>query len=108
MASLSWCTHCLPELISPVLGVIIGALIVSYATWPWVFYTTAIIALFIAITCSFLIPSPHPQNKHNRSERFRRLDLSGSMLLMGKRCASMVDYAPLIRAKLLWYSLSSQ
>ncbi|KAI9461385.1 major facilitator superfamily domain-containing protein [Boletus coccyginus] len=73
---------CLPDLISPVLGVIIGALIISYATWPWVFYTIAIVALFIAITCTFLIPNPHPQNNHCRSERFRRLDLFGSMLLM--------------------------
>jgi len=108
MASLSWYTRRLPDIFSPVLGVIIGAVIVSYASWPWIFYVTAIVALLVATACTFLIPNPHRQNKHSQLEQFRRLDMSGSTLLIGKRCARMVDHILLIRAKLLWYSLSLQ
>jgi len=91
MASLSWCTRRLPDLFSPVLGVIIGAVIVSYATWPWIFYATAIVALLVAIACTFLIPNPHRQNKYSQLEQFRRLDMAGSTLLIGKHCKSMED-----------------
>ncbi|KAF8554325.1 MFS general substrate transporter [Imleria badia] len=66
-----------------VLGLIIGALIIYYATWPWIFYITAILALFIAIACTFLIPHPYrPQDKYNQQEQFRRLDISGASLLV--------------------------
>lgn len=92
MASLSWRTHHIPDLISLVFGEIIGALFISYATWPWVFYTSAIVALLIAITCTFLIPSlHHPQNKHSQSKQFRRLDVSGCSLLVGKCCTSLAS-----------------
>ncbi|KAI9461387.1 major facilitator superfamily domain-containing protein [Boletus coccyginus] len=68
--------------IGNVLGVIIGALIVSYVTWPWIFYATAIVALLVAIASTFLIPNPHRQNKYSQLEQFRRLDMAGSMLLI--------------------------
>ncbi|KAI9461390.1 major facilitator superfamily domain-containing protein [Boletus coccyginus] len=68
--------------IGNVFGVIVGALIVSYVTWPWIFYATAIVALLVAIACTFLIPNPHRQNKYSQLEQFRRLDMAGSTLLI--------------------------
>lgn len=42
-------------------------------------------ALLVAVACIFLIPHPRLQNKRSQLERSRRLDLSGSTLLIGKR-----------------------
>ncbi|KAG8734428.1 hypothetical protein FRC12_018535, partial [Ceratobasidium sp. 428] len=43
--------------IGNILGTIIGALFVQYASWRWVFWIIAVVALPIAIACIFLIPT---------------------------------------------------
>jgi predicted MFS family arabinose efflux permease len=42
---------------SLVLGLIIGAVLIQYASWPWIFYVTAILAIPIATACILLIPT---------------------------------------------------
>ncbi|KAG8727443.1 hypothetical protein FRC12_022496 [Ceratobasidium sp. 428] len=43
--------------IGNILGTIIGAVFVQYASWRWVFWIIAVIALPIAVACIFLIPT---------------------------------------------------
>ncbi|KAG6858922.1 hypothetical protein C0995_012888, partial [Termitomyces sp. Mi166 len=68
-----------------VIGLIIGALIVTYSSWPWVFYTFAIIGA--ALVIAVMILSPSPQRAHvsalDKARRFHRLDLAGVFLLTG-------------------------
>ncbi|KAN0078474.1 Major facilitator superfamily domain containing protein [Tylopilus felleus] len=69
--------------LASVLGVVIGALMISYATWPWIFYVAAILSLFTAVTCTFLVPHPYrPQHKYTQLEQIQRLDAPGGLLLM--------------------------
>ena len=42
-----------------VLGLIIGGIFVQFASWPWVFWFVALVALPISAICCFLVPSPH-------------------------------------------------
>ncbi|KAH7886565.1 MFS general substrate transporter, partial [Phlebopus sp. FC_14] len=64
-----------------VLGVVIGALFISYATWPWVFWMVAIVAMIIAASCTILIPNPGYKKVGSSMDRFRRLDVSGGSIL---------------------------
>ncbi|KXN81299.1 hypothetical protein AN958_05215 [Leucoagaricus sp. SymC.cos] len=69
-----------------VIGLIIGALIVSYASWPWVFYLFSILGFMLAIVVFVLAPSPHRPHVSalEKALRFKRLDLLGvSMLTSG-------------------------
>lgn len=44
-----------------ILGVIIGALLVEYTSWRWIFWLVAIVGVGIAAVCLFLIPTvPRP------------------------------------------------
>ncbi|TFK61364.1 MFS general substrate transporter [Pluteus cervinus] len=42
--------------IGNVLGVVIGALFVSFASWPWVFWFISIMAFLVFFSCAVLIP----------------------------------------------------
>ncbi|KAJ7179684.1 MFS general substrate transporter [Mycena filopes] len=64
-----------------VIGLVIGALIVTYASWPWVFYLFSILGFFLAIAVFVLAPSPHRPRIVTRASRFQRLDLIGVSLL---------------------------
>ncbi|KAF8636098.1 hypothetical protein AX17_003803 [Amanita inopinata Kibby_2008] len=69
--------------IGNVVGLIIGSLLVTYVSWPWVFYFTAIVALFISISILVLVPSvqrPH-MTVVEKAIRFKRLDLGGVSVL---------------------------
>lgn len=92
--NLSWRTRHFPNpSLTVVLGLMVGALIVSYTTWPWIFYITAILALLIAITCTTLIPHTYrPQNKYTQLEQFRRLDIFGTSLLIGEPRMGLANY----------------
>jgi MFS family permease len=72
--------------ITAVTGLIIGALFVSYATWPWVFYFMSIVGFFLAIGVAILSPSPQrpPATIAEKALRFRRLDLVGVSILTGE------------------------
>ncbi|KAF8154860.1 major facilitator superfamily domain-containing protein [Crassisporium funariophilum] len=64
-----------------VIGLIIGALFVSFASWPWVFYFSAIVSTVITLSIVLLVPNIQRTSSHeSRAEkllRFKRLDLVG-------------------------------
>ncbi|KAJ7499582.1 MFS general substrate transporter [Mycena latifolia] len=69
-----------------VIGLMIGALIVTYASWPWVFYLFSILGFVLAIVVFVLAPSPDRPHisAMDKAKRFKRLDLLGvSMLTVG-------------------------
>ncbi|KAJ3515160.1 hypothetical protein NLJ89_g1938 [Agrocybe chaxingu] len=73
-----------------VIGLIIGALFVSYASWPWVFYFSAIVSTVITVALFILVPNiqrtgPH-ESRAAKFLRFKRLDLVG----VGTFTASLV------------------
>ncbi|KAJ7581366.1 MFS general substrate transporter [Mycena floridula] len=68
--------------IGNILGLFIGALLVTFATWPWVFFFVAIVGILSALVTFLLIPrdmldhhSSHPISK------FKRLDPVGVTIL---------------------------
>ncbi|KAF8067698.1 major facilitator superfamily domain-containing protein [Lyophyllum atratum] len=69
--------------IGNVIGLIIGALIVSYSSWPWVFYTFAILGAVLVVMVMILSPSPRRAHVSalEKARRFKRLDLTGVFLL---------------------------
>lgn len=68
-----------------VLGLIIGAIFVEFASWHWVFWFVAIVALPIASICIFLVPTPKriPSPLETRASRIESLDLPGVSVLTG-------------------------
>ncbi|KAJ7174284.1 MFS general substrate transporter [Mycena filopes] len=66
---------------TPLIGLVIGALIVTYASWPWVFYLFSILGFFLAVVVFVLAPSPHRPRIVTTASRFQRLDLIGVSLL---------------------------
>ncbi|OCH86704.1 MFS general substrate transporter [Obba rivulosa] len=64
-----------------VLGLIIGALFVSFASWPWVFYFSTIVSVLITSSIVILVPNiRRTKEGESRAEkllRFKRLDLIG-------------------------------
>ncbi|KAJ7661576.1 major facilitator superfamily domain-containing protein [Mycena polygramma] len=62
-----------------VLGLVIGALFVGLASWPWVFYFSAIVSAVIALSAVVLVPKLQrtAESKAEQLLRFRRLDLLG-------------------------------
>ncbi|KZT12694.1 major facilitator superfamily MFS-1 [Laetiporus sulphureus 93-53] len=68
--------------IGMVLGLIIGALFVSYTSWPWVFYFSSIVSGVITLSILLLVPniSRTGHTKESRTARvlrFKRLDIIG-------------------------------
>jgi MFS family permease len=64
---------------------VIGALIVTFASWPWVFYLFSILGFMLAIVVFTLAPSPHRPHISalDKAKRFKMLDLSGVSMLTG-------------------------
>ncbi|CCM02246.1 uncharacterized protein FIBRA_04327 [Fibroporia radiculosa] len=69
------------------LGLIIGALLVTYTSWPWVFYFSAIISGFIAFWIVLFVPNSlrpsdgmHAESRVSKMLKFKRLDLFGVVL----------------------------
>jgi MFS family permease len=54
---------------SAVLGTIIGALLVQYTSWRWIFWMIALIAVPISILCIVLIPKT-PKKSGNKKAKF--------------------------------------
>ena len=71
-----------------VLGLIIGALLVQYTTWQWIFYFTAIMGSTIGIACFILIPN---SNKPVSKARF---DFFGIGTLSCERSSYLDLYDP--------------
>ncbi|KAH9475978.1 Major facilitator superfamily multidrug transporter mfsC [Psilocybe cubensis] len=65
------------------LGLVIGALLTSFASWPWVFYFMSILGILESIAVFFLCP-PIARPKSSaleKAKRFRRLDVFGVSLV---------------------------
>lgn len=69
-----------------VLGLFIGAVLVEYASYHWVFWSVAIVAIPVALGCLFVIP-PEAARSRNESDRhsakWKSLDLIGILILTG-------------------------
>ncbi|KAF9815241.1 hypothetical protein IEO21_04688 [Rhodonia placenta] len=63
-----------------VLGLIIGAIFVQYASWSWVFWFVAMVAFPIAIICFLLVP-PQEEVVHVEGARWKSLDIGGVSIL---------------------------
>ncbi|KAI0366484.1 MFS general substrate transporter [Pilatotrama ljubarskyi] len=66
-----------------VLGLTIGAIFVQFASWSWVFWFVALIALPIAASCILLIPTQEPrlEDVDRKEARWRSLDIIGVSIL---------------------------
>jgi MFS family permease len=66
-----------------VLGLFIGALFVQYASWRWVFWFAALIAVPLAGLCAWLVPpqTVTEDRAQPAREKLRRLDLPGVSML---------------------------
>ncbi|KAK7037594.1 hypothetical protein VNI00_011086 [Paramarasmius palmivorus] len=69
--------------IGNVIGLLLGAMIVTISTWPWVFYSFAMISAIIFVGVAVLTPSPRRRHVSaiEKAKRFRRLDLVGVTIL---------------------------
>ena len=70
-----------------VLGLIIGAIFVQFASWSWVFWFVALVCMPIATLCIFLIPKQesHPDDVAARNgARWKSLDIMGVSILTGR------------------------
>ena len=65
--------------IGNVLGLIIGGILVQYATWSWIFWFVAFIGIGIGVICFFLIP-----NASRDKGKTTKFDVPGVALLTGK------------------------
>ncbi|KAI0654324.1 MFS general substrate transporter [Cubamyces menziesii] len=67
-----------------VLGLIIGAIFIQYASWSWVFWFVALVALPISAICILLIPAQEPRLEDvagRKDARWKSLDLGGVSIL---------------------------
>ncbi|KAH9942633.1 MFS general substrate transporter [Amylocystis lapponica] len=69
--------------IGNVLGLVIGAIFVEYASWRWVFWFVALVAIPIAATCLFLIPPQEPalEGVEPQVAKWKTLDIVGVSIL---------------------------
>ncbi|KAF8123555.1 major facilitator superfamily domain-containing protein [Boletus edulis] len=69
-----------------VLGLLIGAVLVQYISYHWVFWVVAIIAIPVAFTCILAIPPEIAKSKdraHPHFAKWKSLDLIGIFVLTG-------------------------
>ena len=69
-----------------ILGLIIGAVIVQYAGWSWIFWFVAIVGVGVSAVSLFLIPG----SKRDKKKRVR-FDVIGVSLLTGKLIFRSID-----------------
>jgi MFS family permease len=67
-----------------VIGLVIGAFIVQWATWPWLFYVFTMTGAVVFVAVALLSPSPKRVVVLSNAERFKRLDLGGIFLVTGE------------------------
>lgn len=72
-----------------VLGVMIGAIFVQYASWHWIFWSLTLITIPIALLCIIVVP-PSSQSEatsdlQSKVSKFKSLDLLGIGLLTSRR-----------------------
>ncbi|KAG8215712.1 major facilitator superfamily-domain-containing protein [Butyriboletus roseoflavus] len=69
-----------------VLGLFIGAILVEYASYHWVFWVVAIVAIPVALGCLFIIPMEIAMSRNEpdtHSAKWKSLDLIGISILTG-------------------------
>lgn len=66
-----------------VLGLFIGAVLVQYASYRWVFWLAAILSIPVALGCVFVIPSEVVKPKDVGSAKWKSLDLIGISIFTG-------------------------
>jgi EmrB/QacA subfamily drug resistance transporter len=71
VAAMAWLT--VPAMIGPVIGPPLGGLMVSYASWRWIFYINVPIGIFGMVLVSFFIADV-------REEKADKFDASGLLL----------------------------
>jgi EmrB/QacA subfamily drug resistance transporter len=65
-----------PGLIAPILGPVVGGLIVTHASWPWIFYVNVPLGVMALLAALRLVPEGHEANA-------RPFDGKGFVLLAG-------------------------
>lgn len=65
-----------PGLVAPILGPVVGGLIVTHASWPWIFYVNVPLGLLALLAALRLVPEGHEGN-------VRPFDGKGFVLLAG-------------------------
>lgn len=92
-----------PGLVAPVLGPPIGGFIVTYFTWPWIFYLNVPLGILCIVAVYYLIPA-HLQNSPEQQKPF---DLIG-FLLLGGACFTFMYGVELIGQSLQDYMIASE
>lgn len=65
-----------PGLVAPILGPLAGGLIVTHASWPWIFYVNLPLGALALVAALWLVPE-------GREASVRRFDAKGFVLLAG-------------------------
>ena len=65
-----------PGLVAPILGPLVGGLIVTHASWPWIFYVNLPLGALALAAALWLVPE-------GREARVRQFDAKGFLLLAG-------------------------
>jgi MFS family permease len=68
---------------STVIGLIIGALLSSFASWPWILYFASILSFVLAAVAFVLLPATIPTSTRHQASNLRRLDSVGVFTLTG-------------------------
>jgi EmrB/QacA subfamily drug resistance transporter len=71
-----------PGLVAPILGPPLGGLMVTYATWPWIFFVNIPLGIIAIAGALWLVPA-------GRDANVRRFDTLGFLLLAGA-CATIM------------------
>ena len=71
-----------PGLVAPILGPVVGGLIVTHASWPWIFYVNLPLGALALLAALWLVPE-------GREENVRKFDGKGFALLAGA-CAALL------------------
>lgn len=69
-----------------VLGLFIGAVLVQYASYHWVFWFVGIVAIPVALGCLFIIPPEIAKSQDEQGTsgpKWKTLDLTGISILTG-------------------------
>jgi MFS family permease len=64
------------------MGLVIGAIFVTYTSWPWVFYFAAIVSFIVGLSGLVFIPKLN-RDDDGHGSRLRRLDVFGVFLFTG-------------------------
>ena len=70
---------------SAVLGLVVGAVFVQFASWNWIFWLVTIICVPVVGITVFLIPNQDAKESKNECTRWKDLDIIGVSILAGER-----------------------